>query len=212
MKPSYRVRHPSPVTCTFERCLPTGRTLCEGIRAGAGRSIRIEQSGFTRRTGTSPYGLSLRDDFIDGCQESERPERLRDVAVCARCMSFVGTGVGRDDDDPDVVERRIGANRAAHGQSIEDGHRDIQQEDIGPLREEKMEGHFSISRLDHPVRAFEREAEQSPNPGFVIGHQHVSHSAQSQIITRKVRANSIAKYLTAINITHPEQRLYYASE
>ena len=100
-------------------------------------------------------------------------ERLEDVLVERE---------GREDHDPDGGEAGVGGDLAGGGETVELGHADVHQDDVGLLLARERERLAAVARLaDHPdvVLGVEEGAEAAADERLVVRKQDLDPRSPS---------------------------------
>jgi hypothetical protein len=113
----------------------------------------------------------------DPGEELGQPEGLGDVVIGARVEADDGVhlvGAGGEDQHGNGVP--FGPDPPAHLEPVELGQADVQQDEVGPVRQRAVEGGRPVLRDLHLVALpAQRAGQRLGDGGVVLGEQHSGH-------------------------------------
>ena len=144
--------------------------------------------------------------FPDLCQEGSRTVRLGDVGVAARRPRLglvAAQRIGRDRDDRDCAQRRIGLEAARNLVAVEQRQLDVHQDQVRPLRRcggERL--HAVLGQDDLVSDAGEQVAQDPLVVRLILDHQDApAHTRPSCCSTRTGSVKEKVDPLPGINST-----------
>ncbi len=109
----------------------------------------------------------------DAGEELARAERLRQVVVRARLEALdagLFTGPGRDEDDREPAQRRVGADGAQQRQAVQPRHHHVGEQQIGRLAANRLERRQAVADGLDTVGRREQAGDVVAHVRVVVGH------------------------------------------